>query len=472
MIGKSALLVILGFISAFTVYQLKLVQTAVNATDNFNREYLNTLVHESALSAMNIGITEVWEKQVNDSSFSFVINNCSTDVVISPVGIDTVKLKVKAWRYAFNEEIFRKTQKKDKIRDSVVAYFVYNTPASRFFWFTNEEGFIYWITGDSVWGPVHTNSVLRTSGAPVFYGKVTAKLGISPLPDFWWNQAKFYGGWEIGVENQIPTDLSPLYNAALAGNNGAPANTKSIYNSVTSFEFLSDGNVIRTVSNNPPDTVSLSEIAPTGVIYSTDDIHVKGHLNGVITLCTEQDIWIDDDIVYSTSNGSDEDEDEDHHEDDDDDSPEDNAHPDDDEHHDEDEHQDDDEHQDEDEHHEDDEEDSGSNSSSILGLVAKNNVIVTDNAANNDNVEIHAAIMAINGSFYAEHYNTRPVAGELKVVGSMVQNIRGPIGTFSWWNNQILSGFSKNYRFDTRFSAISPPKYPYVRQLRLDAWWE
>ena len=538
MVGKGALIVIFGFISAFTVYQLKLASTAVSATDNFNQEYINTLVHESALSAMNIGITEVWDKAVKDSSFSFVINNCSTSVIINSVGLDTVKLKVKSWRYAFHEETFRISRKAKKIQDSVVAYFVYNTPASRFFWFTNEEGNIYWTTGDSVWGPVHTNDVLKTSGAPVFYGKVTAKLGISPLPDYWWNNAKFYGGWEIGVENQVPTDLEHLIHAAIAGNGGAATNTKSIYDTETTFEFLSSGDVIRTVGDNPPDTVSLEEIAPTGVIYSTEDIRVKGTLNGIVTLCSEQNIWIDDDIVYAGSGESDdhddeekeedketrggkkghkdddddeedEDHDDDEEEDDDHDDEEDEDHDDDeeedddhddeeDEDHDDDEEEDDDHDDEEDEDHDDDEEeddehddeededhdddddeedenddnDSQSSSDDILGLVAKYNVIVTDNPANNDDVEIHAAIMAINGSFLAENYDSRPVAGELRVVGSMVQNSRGPIGTFNWWNKQLISGFNKNYRFDTRFSAISPPYYPYVRQLRLVAWWE
>lgn len=418
MIGKGALLIVLGFISAFSVYQLKLTRTSVNATDNFNSQYERTLTHESALSAMNMGVTEVWDKKVTDSTFMVVLNNCSTSVSIASIGLDTVRLKSKSWRYVFDEETYRSSQTAQKIQDSVVAYFTYSTPISHYFWFTNQEGFIYWITGDTVWGPMHTNDVLRTSGSPVFYGKVTAKMGINPLPGAAGNDAKYYGGWEIGVDSSIPTDMSPLIAAANAGNGGAPTNTKSIYNTVTTFDFQSDGNVIRTVGSNPPDTVALSDIAPTGVIYSSDDIRVKGSINGQVTLYSDQHIWIDDDIVCA------------------------------------------------------DDPTTNPNSDDYIGLVADNDVIITDNAANNSDVNIQAALMAINGKMYAEHYDTRPVAGALRITGSIVQNQRGAIGTFSWWTGNIVSGFSKRYRFDPRFSIASPPYYPYVRALRLISWWE
>ena len=418
MLGRGALIAVIGFAVAFSVYQIKLNRAVVLNQDNYNKYYSETVVHDAVLSAMNVGINKVWDEDWTNGTLSFVIDNCSTNVVVTPIGPDTVKLKVNAWRYIFDDVLFAGFGQSRRLKDSVVAYFNYDKPASKFFWFTNDEGMVYWVSGDTVWGAIHTNTTIRTSGAPVFYGKVTANNGIDPTPGTPASDAHFYGGWEIGINNSIPTDMTKLVNKAIAGNGGAPTNTKSVYNTETTFEFLADGRVIRTVSGAPADTVLLTDIASTDVIYSTADIRIKGTFNGQLTLYSTGDIWIDDDIVYA-------------------DNP--NVNP---------------------------------NSDDVLGLVASNDIIMTDNAANNSDITIQAAIMAINGSFKAENHGTRPVSGTIDFTGSILQESRGAVGTFSWGTNTILSGFLKKYRYDTRFGVIAPPYYPTIRELQLAAWWE
>jgi len=418
MVGKGAIIAVFGFALAFSVYQLRISRAVISTTDNFNQYYIETLVHQTALSGMNFGINKVWKEDWTSGSFQLVSNSCSTLVTVNQIGTDTVKLKALAWKEVFDKDAIGTHDLVKEIRDSVVAYFSYSIPISRYFWFTNQEAGVYWITGDTVWGPIHTNGVLRTSGSPTFYGKVTAYRGIAPGPSTGGNRANFYGGWEVGVYNELPTDMSPLIDAANIGNGDAPVNTKSIYNQNTTFEFLPDGKVIRTVGSSAPDTVLLSEIAPNGVIYSTADIHVKGVLNGQVTIYSNDDIWIDDNIVYANDPNVD------------------------------------------------------PNSDDLLGLIARDNIIVSENDPNNDDVVIQACLMAINGSFYAENYSGRPIAGTLTITGSIVQNRRGAIGTFERWSNSITHGFSKRYHFDPRLKNISPPHYPYVRELHLVSWWE
>ena len=417
MFGKGTLIIVIGFVSAFSLYQLKLSRAVMSASDNFNYYFTRTQVHEQALTAMNFGINKVWADNVTNDSLTVVADGCTSQVQIYEVGLDTVTLKVNTWNYAFDEEHYALYNKPKKVQDSVIAYFAYNQPISRYFWFTNNEAGVYWISKDTVWGPLHTNSVLRTSGSPVFYGKVTAKRGIAPNPTTRGNRAKFYGGWEVGIDNAVPTDMSPLINAATNGNGGAPMNTKSLYNQEVTFEFLSNGKVIRTVSSTT-DTVKITDIAPTGVIYSTRDVRVKGVMNGKLTIYSADDIFIDDDITYA------------------------------------------------------DDPLVNPSSDDILGLVANDDVIITNNSANNSNVVIQACIMATNGSFTAQDYNSRPVAGTIRLTGSVMQDRRGPVGTFSWWTNSIMHGFSKRYHFDPRLSSISAPYYPYLRNLHLVAWWE
>ena len=142
------------------------------------------------------------------------------------------------------------------------------------------------------------NHILHIHGSPVFYGKVTAQDGMSPSPTNPSNHAEFYGGWEIGVDIPVPTDMTYIVTAATASNGAAATNTMCLYDQETTFDFQSDGSVIRTVGAGAPDTVLLSTIAPDGIIYCSDNIRVKGTLNGQVSLYSGQSIYIDNDIVY------------------------------------------------------------------------------------------------------------------------------------------------------------------------------
>jgi hypothetical protein len=414
MVGKGALLVVFGFILAFSMYQLKMSHNVLATSDNFVNNYMETLIHESALSAMNLAVNKVWDQDVTNDSFMVKANHCSSWVQIRPSGSDTIRVKVKTWGQSYDLEQQLFVEKSD----SITALFTDSLTLSKFFWFTEMEGNVYWITGDTVWGPMHTNTVIKTWGSPVFYGKVTAKAGITPDPLSKKNQAKYYGGWEIGVENEIPKDMSHIYNAAVAGNAGAAPNTKCMYDTPTSFEFLANGDVVRTVGANPPDTVALSFIAPKGAIYSTEEIRVKGTFNGNTTIYSDKNIYIDDDLVYA-------------------DNPMINP-----------------------------------NSDDLLGLVAKNDVLITDNVANNNDCNLQACIFAIEGNYGAENYASRPVSGVLRFAGSIAQMHRGPVGTFSY-GTTLKSGYSKRYYYDKRLEKIAPKNFPSIKgTLSLVSWWE
>lgn len=137
-------------------------------------------------------------------------------------------------------------------------------------------------------------------------GKVTAtKFAGNPgnAPDV------FLGGYEAGVSIPMPTDMTDVQNLALSGNGGHPTsggdawNTTSMYNDVLWLEFQSDGSVIRYVGEPKGtaavDTVSVTDIAPDGVLWGTEDIHVEGTVNGDLTVYSDGDVIIDDDLVYA-----------------------------------------------------------------------------------------------------------------------------------------------------------------------------
>jgi len=451
MFGKTSLLILIGFISIFSVYQLRLTRAVISATDSFNYYYSKTLVHETAVSAMNIGASKVWKDTLTNATFNVVMNNCTATVRIYPVVPDSlVRLSVKAWGYAFVDTYYARYKKPYKIEDSAFAYFIYssgpNTPASRYFWLTGTEFYngapVYWITGDTVWGPVHTNGVLHTYGSPVFYDKVTAYARINPQPTSNRNKAKFYGGWEVGIQAEIPVDMTRTKTAAVNGG--------GVFNNPVYLKFLSNGKVVKrdivgwtveTIGSgqylrqrrvpqlSPPDTVAnISSLSSTGVIWVKNEVVVEGTLNGQLTILADGNIRIWDDLKYA-------------------DDP--NVNP---------------------------------NSDDFLGLVSYKNVIIADSDPNQNDVVIQAAIMAYDGgsndkSFIAENWDKRPPSGTIYLTGGIVQEGRGPVGQFSGGSGIIQNGFNKRYRYDPRFRDKAPPYYPLVsfpgiRQLRLVSWWE
>jgi len=68
--------------------------------------------------------------------------------------------------------------------------------------------------------------------------------------------------------------------------------------------------------------------------------------------------------------------------------------------------------------------------------------------------------MALNTSFTVANYQVGPPKGTLNVYGGLIQARRGAVGTFSGTTGQKLSGYSKDYQYDMRFSNLAPPFFP------------
>ena len=117
-----------------------------------------------------------------------------------------------------------------------------------------------------------------------------------------------------------------------------------------------------------------------------------------------------------------------------------------------------------------------STSDDALGLISKDDVWVTTAAP--DNLDVYAAILAAGqyesdrGSFGVLEYYSGSPRGDLHVYGSIVQDQRGAVGTFSETSGPV-SGYTKQYTFDSRFSAVAPPYYPTVNsKVRFNGWSE
>ena len=281
----------------------------------------------------------------------------------------------------------------------------------------SEGGTIWWIASDTVWGPFHTQDYLRANGKPVFWGKATTKKSLIKANSS--STPYFYGGFEKGVDLPLPLDgLTPMENVANAG--GLKITGKdTVY-----ITFAVDSIKIKYAFNGPTTTYLTSSSSPNGVIFAKDAvIRLQGKVKGQYSVVAsgtspKGKIFLDDDIVYNTDPRVD------------------------------------------------------PTSEDMLGIIAKNEIFITDNAANNNNnsINIHGSIYSESAGFGAQNYDTRSVSGNINLLGGIIQNTRKAVGTFS--GSTIDHGFAKRYRYDDRLMFSSPPAYPGTGSFEIVSWLE
>jgi hypothetical protein len=290
---------------------------------------------------------------------------------------------------------------------------------SKYAYFSHSEAAnIWWTTTDTVWGPLHTNGQLRVADRPVFMGKVTLDGSLVKYSNS--AQPQFLGGLQTGVHIDIPSNgVSNLESAASSGG------YRFTGQSTVYLEFRGDSIRYRYNTTSAWNYVLASTFAPNGAIFADNaNLRIKGRVKGQFTIGADGSsrgkVYLDDDVFYNTD-------------------PQINP-----------------------------------NSQDMLGIVAKDDIIITNNSANNNNIRIQASIYSETGSFQAEDYQSRPVAGTIQLYGGVIQNARGPVGQFSTsgGTTTIINGFSKRYRYDDRFMIASPPFFPGTGSFEIVSWFE
>ncbi len=131
-----------------------------------------------------------------------------------------------------------------------------------------------------------------------------------------------------------------------------------------------------------------------------NDIHVEGTVDGQITILSDRDILIEDNIVY------------------------------------------------------DDDPRINPNSDDYLGLIARHRVTIVENVANSSDIEIHAAIIARHDEIEVPNYSSGGPWGTLTILGSIVENDFRPYGTTT------PTGYISNHIYDLRLRDRTPPYFP------------
>jgi len=107
-------------------------------------------------------------------------------------------------------------------------------------------------------------------------------------------------------------------------------------------------------------------------------------------------------------------------------------------------------------------------SDDLLGLISDGNVVVAEGAESDHgrkDVVIQASIMAMGESFTVENYRQRN-RGQIFLYGGIIQKRRGPVGLVSG------TGYTKSYTYDKRLLDMKTPGFPRKNQYSTVYWKE
>jgi hypothetical protein len=277
---------------------------------------------------------------------------------------------------------------------------------------------INFITQDSVNGPLHTNDSILVCGSPNFGNDVNDLIELNQVDPGWVDCGSSSTPDFIGTR-VFPGGILPMpqSNAELE----SAADAGYVFSGETTLTF--SGSSVSVTNNGT--TVSKA-LPPSGVIYvkSTScstgyaraatyaaaagcgNVRVSGTYSKDITIGADNDIIVMDDFKSS-------------------------------------------------------------NTTAVLGgLIANNFVRVyhpvdfsngCDNNGGPGNIQIDAAILALNHSFIVDNWYCGNALGTLTVNGAIAQKFRGPVGTFS--GGSINSGYSKDYNYNDTLRYREPPYF-------------
>ncbi len=98
----------------------------------------------------------------------------------------------------------------------------------------------------------------------------------------------------------------------------------------------------------------------------------------------------------------------------------------------------------------------------LLGIMSWTGDVRIGTSAPN-NVEIHATVMTQSGVFTVDNYDTTSVRGTGTVMGGVISDYYGGFGTFNSATGLSVSGYGRNFVYDTRMDTqYTPPYFPTI----------
>lgn len=414
--GRGLLIIVSGLIIVTSTIQLN-IQKANSASPARNAEYYKV---QQARNLTGSLIDNAVEKLKKDNNWTGTIQS---DAHLPGVGT--------LWTFNQNSSAFPEGISVDNWDEYQVLLYSESTfegitiatevllrrdSFSKFSYFTESEisaqgSDIFFFSQDELSGPIHTNEFFKIAGSPTFNGLVTAPEEYHAHSSFG-ADPNFLGGTNFNAPTRPTPTSYEIGKLTDAARNGGLTFTNAIQ--VEFFTEQSFGNTVGRVQISEfnrrgrlvgsPLEVDLSSF--NGIISSSKEITTKGTISGVATLHSEQKVSIIGDLEYA------------------------------------------------------DDPRSNSSSGDLLGIVSEGDVEIDVNAhrsSGTTDLNIQASILALGSSFKVESYQSG-LRGDLNLLGGLVQRHRGPVGTFG--GSGAVSGYLKNYEYDTRLASSVPPAFP------------
>jgi hypothetical protein len=421
--GKASILMVAGYSLLMLVSGLNLSNVSTQAYDNSLSYYENAMVRNIAVAGANMAANYLfqyppmvngnpwWPGYANPVKFA---GGTFTVVVDSTSSIDPLT--------GDRRLTLRSTS---RYRDSLYSVKVIMRP-SNFAKFAVYAGAsaanAYWETGDSAFGPVHSQGTLKVTGRPYFGGKVSVKNGVDSTsypggP----HHPIFNAGLETGVSIPLNKTYQRLGAAASANGKHFSTGTSDLY-----LTFKGDSIAYHRGGSTVPDTTRyLPTFAPNGtIVLGRGNVYLKGTVKGRYTIGALDSIGgtssgrviVTDDIRYNSDPRTD------------------------------------------------------LTSTDMLGIVAYNDVnIAGDNTKTSFRVD--ASAFSYKMGVTVNNYSTRSPGIFYTLGGWIAENIY-PTSNGIALGNSGSKGFKCNIRFDERFRTTAPPFFPTTGSYEILAWYE
>lgn len=400
--GKMALLLILGFSAIFLVMGYNAMNVSTRAIENMVDYNARTVAYNIAVSGANLGANEIFQ----DSDWKTGFDDVSYENGNLNVKVEVIDA-FKNWRKLTSVGEYNGITKDVEVifqpsKFSKFAYLSISDPTN-----------LYWTYSDTIWGPFHSQGNIKADKHPVFYGKASTNGYVEYHTNEATDAPHFYGGFESGVSLSLSTGgLTNIENEATT-NGHLFSGQDTVY-----LTFAGDSLKYRYQATSQDSTVLLSSFAPNGIIFAQNSVvRLKGVVKGQYSLgCSgtggKGNVYLDDNIVYNSDPRVD------------------------------------------------------PTSTDLFGIVAENNVLITNNSANQNDINIHASIFCEKGGFGAGWASFPTNNGKINLLGGIQNYRRVQIGVLGGF------GFSRAYKYDERLLLASPPGYPGTGQLEIVSWRE
>jgi len=444
--GRSSIIYVIGLTLIVGLMLNNITHNSVSSMDTFTTYYGATRVHNIAVTGANVGTQLLLDYAVYPANFGvdFFGGHDSIIYFANTPQTDWVTLR----SVSETEQVITSDMEPALIglpfRDTVEGVFKHVTFA-KFSWFTEAEkngyrsptgaagpytGVNDWkITGDSIFGPAHTNGAFNIDGRPYFNQKATSALAPNKGPTYNPNCP----GFDYPVTKTRPSTANLQANLTAAATLGGGYFDETAGNHDVALTFINDQVRVQIPPNGSlrDTTMAITALASNGVIVVQNaDVRIKGTYQGDITVAAfggsgaatnKGNVWIDGDVVGKTD-------------------PQTNP-----------------------------------ASTDMMGIVAGRMAYITEDDTRTPSsvLNIEAAVYCQNGELTAENFWNIPVSGRVNLFGGVTQATAGSLGLFNPGPPlTFLNGYSYDIHNDPRFETQQPPHFPTSSSYEMVSWWE